>query len=58
MTGMVMSAAWMVEDGVIKIGGSELGRAKSLLAMSADWGMRERDFVIVFFRLDNVLRKG
>ena len=36
MAGMAMSAAQMVEDGVIKIGGSELERAKSLLAMSAD----------------------
>ena len=35
VTGMAMSATWMVEDGVIKIGGSELGRAKSLLATSA-----------------------
>lgn len=33
---MTVSATGMVEDGVIKMGGSELGRAKSLLAMSAD----------------------
>ena len=57
-TGIAMSTAWMVEDGVIKMGGSELGRAKSLLAISADGGVRERDLVIAFFRLENGLRKG
>ena len=36
VTGMAMSAARMVEDGVIKISRSELGQAKSLLAMSTD----------------------
>ena len=34
--GMTLSATGMVEDGVIKTGGTELGRAKSLLATSAD----------------------
>ena len=34
--GMTVSATGMVEDGVIKIGGTELGRVKSLLATSAD----------------------
>ena len=35
-TGMAMFAARMVEDGVIKIGGAELGRAILMLAQSAD----------------------
>ena len=34
--GMTISATGMVEDGVIKMGGTELGRGKSLLATSAD----------------------
>ena len=36
VTGMGMFAARMVEDGVIKIGGAELGRAILMLAQSAD----------------------
>jgi len=35
---MAMSAAWMAEDGVIKIGGAELGRAISMLLPSTDSG--------------------
>jgi hypothetical protein len=33
---MTISTTGMVADGVIKMGGSELGRAKLLLAMSVD----------------------
>ena len=36
LAGMAMFAARMVEDGVIKIGGAELGRAILMLAQSAD----------------------
>ena len=31
MTGLAMSATWMVEDGVIKVGGAELGQAILML---------------------------
>ena len=34
--GITVSAIGMVEDGVIRMGGTELGRVKSLLATSAD----------------------
>jgi hypothetical protein len=58
MAGMAISAARMVEDGVVKMGRSELGRAKSLVVMSAERAIGERDLVIAFFRLQNGLRKG
>ena len=54
---MAMSAACMVEDGGIKISRSELGRAESLLAMSTDWGIDERDILIALFRVEIGLRK-
>ena len=34
--GMTVSVTGMVEDRVIEIGGTEIGRVKSLLATSAD----------------------
>ena len=34
--GMTASVTGMVEDGVIKMGGTDIGRVKSLLATSAD----------------------
>ena len=36
VAGVAMSAARIVEDGVTKIGGLELGRTKSLLVMSVE----------------------
>ena len=43
VVGMAVSAAGMVRDGVIKIGGAELGRAILRLALVtfADWGIGE-----------------
>ena len=38
MTDMAMSATRMVEDGVIKVGGAELGRAISMLLPSTESG--------------------
>ena len=58
VTGVAMSASRIVEDGVIKIGGLELGRTKSLLVMSVEWRIGERDLVIAFFTIENGLRNG
>ena len=55
--GMTASVTGMVEDGVIKMGGTDIGRVKSLLATSADWGIGERDLVIAFFKLENGFSK-
>ena len=55
--GMTVSATGMVEDGVITMGETELRRVKSLLATSADCGIRERELVITFFKLENGLRR-
>ena len=52
-----MSAAWMVEDGVIKIGTVELGRAISMLPPS-DSGTGEYNLVNAFFRLKKGSTKG
>ena len=46
MIGMAMFAARMAEDGVIKIGGAELGRAILKLVPSMDCNLRN-----AFFRL-------
>ena len=46
-----MSAARMVEDGVIKVGGAEPGRAILMLAPSADSGIGECSLMNAFFRL-------
>ena len=51
VTGMAMSAARMVEDGVIKVGRAELGRAILMLVPSADSGFGESNLMNAFFRL-------
>jgi len=38
VTDMAMSAAWMVKDGVIKVGGAEPGLAMLMLLPSANSG--------------------
>ena len=48
---MAMSTAWMVEDGVIKIGRAELGQAILMLVPSLDPGFGEFKLVNAFFRL-------
>jgi len=48
---MAMSAAGMVGDGVIKMGGAELGRAILRLLPSADSGIGKSNLVNDFFRL-------
>lgn len=45
-----MSAAQMVDDGVIKVGGAEVGQA-IMLVPSADSGTGECNLVNAFFRL-------
>ena len=47
VVGMAVSAAGMVGDGVIKIGGAELGRAILRLALAtfADWGIGKGNLV-------------
>lgn len=44
MTGIAASAARMVEDGLIKVGGAELWRARLMLGLSADAGIGEEHF--------------
>ena len=51
MTGMAMSSAQMVEDGLIRIGGAELGRAILTPALFADSGIGESSLMNAFFRL-------
>jgi hypothetical protein len=51
VTGMAMSATWMVEDGVIKVGGAVQGRAILMLLPSTDSGIGESSLVNAFFRL-------
>ena len=46
-----MSGARMVKNGVIKVGGAELGRAILMLVLSADSGIGESTLVNAFFRL-------
>ena len=48
---MAMSAPRMVKDGVIKVGGAELGRAMLMLVPSADSGIGESSLLNAFFRL-------
>ena len=43
---MAMFAARMVEDGVIKIGGAELGRAILKLVPSVDCNLRNVFFIL------------
>ena len=57
-TSMAMFAAQMVEDGVIKIGGAELGRARLMLVSPANSGVGESNLVNAFFRLKNGSTKG
>ena len=47
---MAMFGVRMVEDGVIKIGRAELGRAILTLVRSADGGVGESNLVNAFFR--------
>jgi hypothetical protein len=55
---MAMSAARMVEDGVIKVGGAELGRAILMLLPSADSGnLRFRRFSRGSMGSDMVVQK-
>jgi len=51
VTGMAMSTAQMVEDGVIKMGRAQLGRAILMLLPSADSGIGKSNLVNDFFRL-------
>jgi len=48
---MAMSATRMVEVGVIKVGGAELGRAILMLVLSADSGIGECSLVNAIVRL-------
>ena len=43
---MAMFFVWMVEDGVIKIGGAELGRAILKLVPSVDCNLRNVFFIL------------
>ena len=48
---MAMSAARMVEDGLIKVSEAELGRAILMPVQSADSGIGESSLMNAFFRL-------
>ena len=48
---MAMSAAQMVEDGVIKVGGAELRQGILMLVPSGESGIGESSLVNDFFRL-------
>lgn len=51
-TALPVSGAWMVEDGILMMGGAELERAAPVLSL-ADRGFGERNLANTFLRLDS-----
>ena len=56
--GIAVSAAGMVEDRVIKMGGAELGRARLMPVTFPDWGIDKGNLVNPFSGPNSDLGKG